>query len=127
MFIPSTARTINVMATSPIFSGGKWWNLSDVKKPRATKDPDATIDITFNWADYLNDISDKNNAVVISDVTFTVNGISSSGTFSDGVNTTVFVTGGTPGSSATVACKITTATQPPRTDERTIYLDIGDE
>jgi hypothetical protein len=123
MFTPSLARTINVQATSPVFTGGKWWTLSDPKKPRAAKDPDSTIDITFDWSVWLDDIG----SVTISDVTFTLNGVNSVGTFSDGIKTTVFVSGGTAGSAATVACKITTLTTPPRTDERTIYLDIGDE
>jgi hypothetical protein len=123
MFTPSLARTISVQAVSPVFTGGKWWTLSDPKKPRAAKDPDATIDITFDWSAWLDDIG----SVTISDVTFTLNGVSSVGTFSDGIKTTVFVAGGTSGSAATVACKITTLTTPPRTDERTIYLDIGDE
>lgn len=123
MFTPSTARTINVQATTPVFVGGKWWNFSDPKKPRASKDPDAVIDITFDWSVWLDDIG----SVTISDVTFTVNGVASVGSFSDGTKVTVFVSGGTPGSSASVACKITTLTTPIRTDERTIYLDIADE
>jgi hypothetical protein len=123
MFIPSAARTINVQATSPVFTGGKYWNLIDPKKPRGAKDPDATIDITFDWSVWLADIGSPN----ISDVAFTLNGVDSVGSFSDGIKTTVFVSGGTSGSSALVACKITTATTPPRVDERTIYLDIGDE
>lgn len=128
MFTPSLARTINVQATSPVFTGGKWWTLSDPKKPRGLKDPDATIDITFDWSAWLNDISaDPNNPVTISDVTFTVNGVSSVGSFSNGTQVTVFVSGGTPGSAATVACLITTLTTPSRTDERTIYLDIAEE
>lgn len=128
MFTPSLARTINVQATSPVFTGGKWWTLSDPKKPRGLKDPDATIDITFDWSAWLNDISaDPNNPVTISDVTFTVNGVSSVGSFSNGTQVTVFVSGGTPGSAGTVACLITTLTTPSRTDERTIYLDIAEE
>jgi hypothetical protein len=123
MFIPSTARTINIMAVTPVFTGGKYWNFTDPKKPRGTKDPDSTIDITFNWSDWLADIG----SATISDVTFTLFGVDSVGSFSDGVKTTVFVTGGTDGSSAQVACKITTNTTPSRTDERTIYLDIGEE
>lgn len=123
MFIPSAARTISVQATSPVFTGGKYWNMSDPKKPRGAKDPDATIDITFDWSNWLDDIGSP----TISDVTFTVNGVNSTGTYSDGINATVFVSGGTNNTAATVACKIVTNTSPPRTDERTVYLDIGDE
>jgi hypothetical protein len=123
MFTPSSARTINVQATSPVFTGGKWWTLTDPKKPRGLKDPDATIDITFDWSVWLDDIG----SVTISDVTFTLNGVSSVGSFSDGTKVTVFVAGGTPGSAATVACRIKTLSSPSRTDERTIYIDIAEE
>jgi len=123
MFTPSIARTINIQATSPIFTGGRWWNLNDPKKPRGLKDPDAVIDISFDWTSWLDDIG----SVTISDVTFTVNGVSSVGSFSDGTVVTVFISGGTPGSAATVACKIKTLTTPQRTDERTVYIDIADE
>jgi hypothetical protein len=123
MFTPSIARTINVQATSPIFTGGKWWTLTDPKKPRGMKDPDAVIDITFDWSNWLDDIG----SVDISDVTFTLNGVSSVGSFTDGSKVTVFISGGVAGSAATVACKIKTLTVPSRTDERTVYIDIADE
>jgi hypothetical protein len=124
LFTPSVARTIYVQATSPVFTGSKWWNLTDNKKPRGLKDPDATIDITFNWSDWLNDIGEA----AISDVTFTLNnGLNNVSTFNDSTKATVFVSGGLLGTSASIACKIKTNTTPSRTDERTVYLDIGDE
>ena len=112
-----------MQSASPVFTGGKWWNLTDARKPRGVKDPDATIDITFDWSDWLKDIG----SVAISDVSFTLMGVNSTGIFHDDTKTTVFVTGGTPGIAATVACRITTDTSPSRTDERTVYLDITDE
>jgi hypothetical protein len=123
MFTPSTARTITVQSTSPMFTGGRWWTLTDPKKPRGAKDPDATIDVTFDWTPWLDDIG----SVQISEVTFTLNGVSSVGSFSDGSKVTVFITGGTAGSAATVACKIKTLTTPSRTDERTVYIDVAEE
>lgn len=122
-FTPSVSRTIAVQATSPVFTGGKWWTLTDAKRPRGLKDPDSIIDITFDWSSWLDDIG----SVTISDVTFTLNGLSSAGTFSDGTKTTVFVSGGTAGTAAAVSCKIKTFTNPPRTDERTVYIDIAEE
>lgn len=123
MFTPSSARTIFVEATSPVFTGSKWWNLTDSKKPRGLKDPEATIDITFDWSDWLNDIS----PAVISDVTFTPTGVNSVNTFFNGTTATVFISGGVLNVAATVACKIITNTTPPRTDERTVYIDIANE
>jgi hypothetical protein len=122
-FTPSVSRTIAVKATSPVFTGGKWWTLTDAKKPRGLKDPDAIIDITFDWFDWLQDIGSP----TVSDVTFTLNGLSSAGTFSDGTKTTVFVSGGTAGTAAAISCKIKTFTNPSRIDERTVYIDIAEE
>ena len=122
-FTPSSSRTINVQAATPPFTGGKWWTLTDPKKPRGLKDPDAVIDITFDWSNWLDDIG----SVSISEVTFTLNGLSSVGTFSDGTKTTVFVAGGTAGSATAIACKIKTFTNPSRTEERTVYIDIAEE
>lgn len=122
-FTPSAARTIFVQSASPVFTGSKWWNLADSKKPRGLKDPDATIDITFDWSDWLNDIS----PAIISDVTFTVVGSDNVNTFHDGTTATVFLSGGVVGAASTVACKIQTNTTPARTDERTVYIDIADE
>lgn len=123
-FTPSIARTIYVASASTAFNGSKWWNLADAKKPRGLKDPDATIDITFDWADWLSDIG----SVPISDVTFTLKGgLTNVATFNSATTATVFVSGGLAGTTATIACKIKTNTTPARTDERTVYIDIADE
>jgi hypothetical protein len=122
-FTPSAARTIFVEATAPVFTGSKWWNLTDTKKPRGLKDPDATIDLTFDWSDWLNDIG----SAVISDVTFTVTGANNVNVFNDNTTATIFISGGVVGTASTVACKIQTNTTPARTDERTVYIDIADE
>jgi hypothetical protein len=122
-FTPSAARTIFVMASSPVFTGSKWWNLTDTKKPRGLKDPNATIDITFDWSDWLNDIG----PAIISDVTFTVVGTDTAQVFHDNTTATIFLSGGVNGNPSTVACKIQTNTTPSRTDERTVYIDIADE
>jgi hypothetical protein len=122
-FTPSAARTIFVQSTAPVFTGSKWWNLTDSKKPRGLKDPDATIDITFDWSDWLTDIG----AAIISDVTFTAVGVDNADVFHDNTTATIFVSGGTTGVPSTVACKIVTNTTPARTDERTVYIDIANE
>jgi hypothetical protein len=117
------ARTIYVQAAAPVFTGGKWWNLTDPKKPHGLKDPDATIDITFDWSNWLDDIGSAD----ISDMSFTLFGLNNGGTFYDDTKATVFVSGGVVGSVTTIACKIKTNTNPSRTDERTVYIDILDE
>lgn len=122
-FTPSAARTIYVQSASPVFTGGKWWTLTDPKKPRGLKDPDAVIDITFDWSNWLGDIG----SAAISDISFTLNGLNSIGTFYDDTKATVFISGGVVGVASTIACKIKTNTTPSRTDERTVYIDILDE
>lgn len=123
MFNPSTARTVSVQAASPLFVAGKFWNLTDPNKPRGVKDPDATIDVTFDWVDWLADVGSPD----IAEVTFTLIGADSQGTYPNGTKATVIVSGGLAGSTASVACKIKTATTPACIDERTVYLSIEDQ
>ena len=82
------------------------------------KDPNATLDYPFNWSDWLTAISDT-----IASVTWTLDTsltlVSSSFT---AVTATAFISGGTAGTTVSVACKITTAGG--RIDERTIWLKI---
>jgi hypothetical protein len=118
-FTPSAARTVAVQAIAPVFTGGKFWNLNDPKKPHGSKDPNSTIDITFDWSAWLADMGSP----AIASVTFTLSGVDDAGSYATGNKTTVFVSGGT-GSQATVTCKITTASTPARVDERTVYLDM---
>lgn len=123
MFTPSTARTVAVQSSSPLFVAGKFWNLTDPKKPRGVKDPNATIDITFDWDDWLTDVGSP----LISEITFTIGGADSQGSYLNDSKATVFVSGGTVGTVVTIACKIKTATTPARIDERTVYLSIEDQ
>ncbi len=82
------------------------------------KDPNATLDYSFDWTAYLLPIVDT-----ISSVSF----IASSGitVVSQTNNTTVataFVSGGAIGATETLTCRIVTAGG--RTDDRTIELKI---
>jgi hypothetical protein len=82
------------------------------------KDPNATLDYPFDWSEWLDAISDTINAVVWTlDPTLSL--VSSSFT---AVTATPFISGGTVGTTVSVACKITTVGG--RTDERTIWLKI---
>lgn len=82
------------------------------------KDPSAILDYTLDWTAWL-------NGDVITGVTWTVAaGISSVGTIFSGTTATIWLSGGTAGSSYTAAALITTAGG--RTDERTIQINVVD-
>ena len=80
------------------------------------KDPDAVLDYAFDWSSWLA------SGETISTETLTGSGVTvDSSSESDGV-VTAWISGGTAGQTATVACKIVTSAS--RTDERTIKLKI---
>jgi len=81
------------------------------------KDPDAVLDYAFDWSDWLG------SGETIETVTITVSsGITKdSDTESDGV-VIIWLSGGTAGTSYTVACKIVTSSS--RTDERSITIMV---
>ena len=80
------------------------------------KDPEAVLDYAFDWSSWLA------SGETISTETLTGSGVTvDSSSESDGV-VTAWISGGTAGQTATVACKIVTSAS--RTDERTIKLKI---
>lgn len=82
------------------------------------KDPDATLDYTVNWADWLTPIADTISTVTwIPGAGLTV--VSQSNTATEA---TAFVSGGTLDDSHILTCRITTTGG--RTDDRSITLKI---
>ena len=81
------------------------------------KDPSAILDYGFDWSDWLAD------GETISTVTITVaSGLTKdSDSESDGI-VTIWLSGGTAGSTYTVACKIVTSAG--RTDERSMTIMV---
>lgn len=79
------------------------------------KDPDAVLDYQFDWTTWL-------NGDTISSYTVTVDGVTLDSDSNTTTAVTAWVSGGTAGAVATVACEIVTAGG--RTDERTIKLVI---
>lgn len=121
-FTRSTARTLEVLPTSAAFAAPSagFWNMSDPKKPSGPKDPNSTIDVSFDWRKFLADITDAivSHAIVLDP------GLTDEGSQTvDGV-TTVFVSGGTVPGKLPVTCRITTASTPARKEDRTLYLVI---
>lgn len=85
------------------------------------KDPDATLDYSQDWSDWLTDVSDTITGTPVWTVGAGLTKVSQSNTTT---TATAFISGGVAGSKEPVACKITTSGG--RTDERTVYLKIVD-
>lgn len=120
-FTPSAVRTIKAKADSLSFEGGRFWNLTNPLRPIGRKDPDSTIDITMDWTDVLADIGDT-----IALASFILDGLSNVATRAEGALTTVFVTGGPLVGQVSITFRITTASVPPRVEDRTVYLNMAD-
>lgn len=99
---------------------------SGTGKKSTIKDPQATLDYSFYWKDWLAEIGDE-----IAVLTASVDNPAGaavpltivSQTHFDGI-ATVFVSGGTLGKEHALRCRIATSSTPPRVDERTLYIKI---
>jgi hypothetical protein len=92
------------------------------------KDPSAVLDFQFDWRCYTNqgEFSDWLGATeTIASYTITAQtGIVKDSDDEDSGAVTVWLSGGTAGSSYTVACRIVTSLG--RTDERTMLINVKD-
>lgn len=90
-------------------------------KPTIVKDPNAVLDYTIDWSDWLQPISDTIASVAVS-----VTGVTLDDTTNDGTSVTIWVSGGTAGTKGSARVRITTAGTgaQPRTDDRTVYFKI---
>ena len=82
------------------------------------KDPDAVLDYTFDWEDWLDDITDTiSSHSMVAETGITVDS-------SNIVAKTVvaWISGGTVGTTCRLACRIVTAGG--RTDDRSIFIKI---
>lgn len=95
---------------------------SEIGNPRPwiTKDPDAVLDYSFDWTDWLN------AGELIDSHVVTVDGVTKDSDTRSGAIVTAWVSGGAAivGQMASVTCKITTNSVPARTEQRTVYLRI---
>lgn len=84
---------------------------------RWVKDPDATLDYTWDWTDWLN------GDTISGTPTITVPaGITKSTQSNTTTAVTAWMTGGTVNGTYDIACKIVTAGG--RTDERTVRIEV---
>ncbi len=101
--------------------------VTDAKTGKATinKDPNAVLDYTFDWTDWLALVSDTiaSKDVAIVDAAAT-GGVVDSSSIVGGNKVVVWVSGGTPGKTIALRCRITTSNATPRVDDRTVYLKV---
>ena len=83
------------------------------------KDPDATLDYTFDWSDWLTSPETINS--IVTDVPTGMTEESSSNTTT---TATIWLSGGIAGTEYTVGCEITTNSSPARVDERSITIKV---
>lgn len=95
---------------------------SEVGTPRPwiAKDPDAVLDYSFDWGDWLA------SGESVASYAVTVDGVTLDSDSRGGAVVTAWVSGGSalPGEVASITCRITTDSLPARTDQRTVYLKI---
>lgn len=123
-FTPSVSRSIRILPGRVVYEVGSFWTVSGTTGPVGTKDPNATIDVSFDWTAWLADIGN----VPLADVFFILGGgLESEGAISTPVGGTVFVSGGALNTDCTITCRITTDTVPVRIEDRTAVLRIRDQ
>jgi len=102
------------------------FDISAAGKATITKDPDAVLDYTFDWTDWLLAVTDtilSAEAIVENDTVCDVTVDDTEVTDMD-TKVVVWLSGGIIGKTATVRCRITTNSTPARIDDRTIYVKI---
>lgn len=83
------------------------------------KDPDATLDYTWDWTEYLAEISDTIQSFTVTpDATLSLVGAS----VVSGTKVVAYISGGQVGVPASAVCRITTVDG--RIDDRTIHFNI---
>lgn len=97
------------MTTSFVVNSDGW--------PVIDKDPDAVLDYSIDWADWLADVSDT-----ISSHSVTVNGMTKNTSTNTTTKVTAWLQGGAAAQMPSATYQIVTAGG--RTDERTIYFNI---
>lgn len=90
-------------------------------KPTILKDPNAVLDYTLDWTDWLDPLSDT-----IASVSVAVSGVTLDHTTNNATSVTIWISGGTVGTPGSARVRITTVGTGarPRTDDRTVYFKI---
>jgi hypothetical protein len=102
-----------------------YWG-TDATKPTGLKDPDAQIDISFDWTEYLAETGDSivTQTILIGAPQGDATPLTSASSSVAGGVVTAFLNGGTVGATYKVTSRITTGSSPLRRDDRTVYIKI---
>ena len=88
--------------------------------PTLKKDPNSTLDYTFDWEAWLTPLG-----VSIASVSWVLSsGLTQVATANTLTTATVYVSGGVAGSEETITCRITTTGATPRVEDRSVTLRI---
>ena len=89
-------------------------------KATIVKDPDAVLDYTFDWTEWLDALADTladHQVIAEAGLTLETSSIV-------GKKVVAWLSGGTEGTTYRVTCRVTTASSPPRIDDRSIFVKI---
>lgn len=102
------------------------FTISASGKASIVKDPNAVLDYIFDWTEWLDangdTIVDKDVAVT-GEVGSTI-AVDQAVIAGASKKVIAWVSGGTPGETCALRCRITTSNAPARIDDRTVYLKI---
>jgi hypothetical protein len=105
------------------------FDLSNPKKPKIEKDPDAVLDYPFDWTDWLADIGDSiASAVIECEPADDSSTLANPQTDVSATKVTAWLGGGTVGKTYRVTCHITTSHTPvARKDDRSIFIKVKEQ
>ena len=86
------------------------------------KDPNAVLDYSFDWSDWLSESEEINTSTWINPDNITINTSAKTATSS-----VVWVSGGTAGKTYRLTNRIVTNHSPARTDDRTLLIEVQDK
>lgn len=91
-------------------------------KPTIVKDPNAVLDYTIDWTEWLEPLDDTIASVAVA----VAGGITLDHTTNNATSVTIWISGGTVGERGSARVRITTVGTgaQPRTDDRTVYFKI---
>ena len=97
------------------------FSVSSTGKASIPKDPNAVLDYTFDWTDWLAAASTPADTITAAEVIVDI-GATVQTTVFDTQKVTAWVSGGTPGTTLALRCRVTTAGG--RVEDRTVYLKV---